>query len=109
MSNLTHETISRASSELLRQEWHGICFSRKDTFSVSLGAAAAAFEEATAALKVLFGLLFISLAEEEGAEMVPLQPLLALLIATACSDDTDTVICLPGEAKGEWYDYNVTQ
>lgn len=73
------------------------CISRKNTFSVGLDAAAVAFEDATTALKVLFGLLFMSLAEEEGAEIL-LQPLLALLIATAVSDDADTVICLPGEA-----------
>jgi len=47
--------------------------------------------------RVLFGLLFISLAEEEGAEMIALQPLLTLLILTAagCSDDAT---CFPGEA-----------
>lgn len=73
------------------------CISRENTFSVGLDAAAVAFEDATAALKVLFGLL--SLAEEEGAELILLQPLLALLIATAVSDDADTVICLPGEAR----------
>jgi len=66
---------------------------------VVLYAAAAAFEEA-ATRKVLFGLLFISLAEEEGTEIVALlQPLLALLRPTGGCSDADTAICLPGEAR----------
>lgn len=64
---------------------------------------AAAFDGAIplATRRVLFGLLFMSLAEEEGAGMVTLlQPLLALLIpAAGCNDDT--MICLPGEAVKE--------
>lgn len=63
-----------------------------------LYAAAAAFEEAVTR-RVLFGLLFMSLAEEEGTEIVaPLQPLLALLRPTGGCSDEDTAICLPGEA-----------
>lgn len=66
--------------------------------------ATAAFEEA-ATRRVLFGLLFISLAEEEGAEIVALlQPLLALLRPTGDCSDEDTAICLPGEA-GKMNDY----
>lgn len=78
-------------------------YHRNDTFSVVLEAAvAAAFDDAIplATRRVLFGLLFISPVEEEGAEMVMLlQPLLALLIPAAGCNDDDTVICLPGEAE----------
>lgn len=68
-----------------------------------LDAVAAAFDDAIppATRRVLFGLLFMSFAEDEGAGMVTLQPLLALLtLAAGCSDD-DTAICLPGEAKNK--------
>lgn len=65
-----------------------------------LYAAAAAFEDAIAATRrVLFGLLFISLAEEEGAEMVALLQPLAVLRPTGGCNDEDTAICLPGEAE----------
>lgn len=70
-----------------------------------LDAVAVAFDGAIplATRRVLFGLLFMSPVEEEGAGMVALlQPLLTLLIAAAgCSDD-DTAICLPGEAEKKY-------
>lgn len=72
-----------------------------------LDAVATAFDGAIppTTRRVLFGLLFMSLAEEEGAEMVTLlQPLLALLVPAAdCNDDT--TICLPGEAVKEPHNY----
>lgn len=75
---------------------------KSSTFSAVLDAAATeAFESAIppATRNVLLGLLFISLAEEEGVEML-VHPLLALLIPLIadCNDD-GTEICLPGEAK----------
>lgn len=69
-----------------------------------LDAVAVAFDDAIppATRRVLFGLLFMSPAEEEGAGMVTLlQPLLALLIPAADCSDEDTAICLPGEAGQE--------
>lgn len=67
-----------------------------------LDAIAGVLDDATALAnrKVLFGLLFISLAEEEGIGIVELvlQPLLAPLIVAAGCSDGGTATCLPGEA-----------
>lgn len=74
-----------------------------NTFSTVLDAVAGVLDGAMppATRKVLFGLLFISLAEEEGTEIVALaQPLLALIPAAGCSVD-GIVTCLPGEATGK--------
>lgn len=63
---------------------------------------AVAFDDAIppATRRVLFGLLFMSPAEEEGAGML-LQLLLPLFIPAAGCSDEDTAICLPGEAEKE--------
>lgn len=76
-----------------------------DTFSVVLDTVAVAFDDAIplATRRVLFGLLFMSPVEEEGAGIL-LQPLLALLIGTPVVGDT--VLGLPGEAKKNTYNIN---
>jgi len=83
--------------------WNINIYHKNDTFSVVLHAVAAAFDDAIplATRRVLFGLLFMSFTEDEGAGIVTLQPLLVLLTPAAGCNDDDTAICLPGEAKNK--------